>query len=179
MRSDVLLACHRNMLADFGGVPREILYDNMKTVVTQRDAYGRGRHRFQDAIWSFAGDCGYGPRLWQPARPQTKGKVERSIDYIASSFFHPFVPRLAMGGRVPSLEELNAEAAHWRGTVANVRIHGTTGEQPKARLPADHAAMTTYRAPQTRPEPVVAARWPRYPLQRSPRDYDAFLWEAG
>jgi transposase len=40
MRSEVLLACHQRMLADFGGVPREILYDNMKTVVTQRDAYG-------------------------------------------------------------------------------------------------------------------------------------------
>jgi len=178
MRSEVLLACHRNMLADFGGVPREILYDNMKTVVTLRDAYGRGRHRFQDAIWAFAGDCGYRPRLCQPARPQTKGKVERSIDYIANSFFHPFVTRLAMDGRLPGLEELNAEAHHWRATVANVRIHGTTGEQPKARLAADQAAMVPYQAPQTRPETVVAAQWPRYPLQRSPRDYDTFLREA-
>jgi len=56
MRSEALLACHQRMLADFGGIPREILYDNMKTVVTQRDAYGRGRHRFQDAIWAFAHD---------------------------------------------------------------------------------------------------------------------------
>lgn len=178
MRSEVLLACHRNMLADFGGVPREILYDNMKTVVTQRDAYGRGRHRFQDAIWAFAGDCGYRPRLCQPARPQTKGKVERSIDYIANSFFHPFVTRLAMDGRLPGLEELNAEAHHWRATVANVRIHGTTGERPKARLSADQAAMVPYRGPQARPQTVVAAQWPRYPLQRSPRDYDTFLREA-
>jgi len=178
MRSEVLVACHRNMLADFGGIPREILYDNMKTVVIQRDAYGRGRHRFQDDIWSFAGDCGYRPRLCQPARPQTKGKVERSINYIASSFFHPFVTRLAMEGRVPGLEELNAEVHHWRATVANVRIHGTTGEQPKARLAADQAAMVPYQVPQTRPETVVAAQWPRYPLQRSPRDYDTFLREA-
>ena len=179
MRSEVLIACHRRMLADFGGVPREILYDNMKTVVTQRDAYGRGRHRFQDAIWAFAAECGFRPRLCRPARPQTKGKVERSIDYIANSFFHPFVTRLAMAGRIPGLDELNAEARHWCGAVANIRVHGTTGEQPSVRLLKDQAAMQPYHPPQTEPGPVLAAQWPRYPLQRSPRAYDAFLREVG
>src|SRR5690606_28729103 len=85
MRAEVLVDCHRRMLGDFGGVPREILYDNMKTVVTHRDAYGRGRHRFHDAIWSLAAECGYRPKLCRPARPQTKGKVERAIDYIANA----------------------------------------------------------------------------------------------
>jgi transposase len=179
MRSEVLIACHQRMLADFGGVPREVLYDNMKTVVTQRDAYGRGRHRFQDAIWAFASDCGYRPRLCRPARPQTKGKVERSIDYIATSFFHPFVTRLAMEGRVPGLEELNAEARHWCATVANARCHGTTKARPRDRLPADQAAMLAYCAPPAVPDPVMASRWPRYPLQRSPKAYDAFLREMG
>lgn len=39
MRYDTLEECHRNAFSFFGGVPREILYDNMKTVVLQRDAY--------------------------------------------------------------------------------------------------------------------------------------------
>ncbi len=78
MRSEALLACHRRMFAAFGGVPREILYDNMKTVVTGRDAYGRGRHRFHDALWALAGECGFRPRLCRPRRPQSKDKVERS-----------------------------------------------------------------------------------------------------
>src|SRR5690606_38626582 len=43
MRAEVLADCHRRMLGDFGGVPREILYDNMKTVVTHRDARRRSR----------------------------------------------------------------------------------------------------------------------------------------
>ena len=100
-RAEVLVACHRRMFGAFGGVPREILYDNMKTVVTYRDAYGRGRHRFHDGIWALAGECGYRPRLCRPARPQTKGKVERSSDYVAQSFFHPFVsrPRGSPGSR--------------------------------------------------------------------------------
>ncbi|EII8432651.1 transposase, partial [Escherichia coli] len=37
MRYDTLETCHRNAFRFFGGVPREVLYDNMKTVVLQRD----------------------------------------------------------------------------------------------------------------------------------------------
>lgn len=178
MCSAVLIACHRRMFGAFGGVPREVLYDNMKTVVTERDAYGRGRHRFQSAIWGLAGDCGYRPRLCQPARPQTKGKVERSIDYIAKSFFYPYVTRLALDDRLPTLEELNAEALHWCGSVANVRLHGTTGERPVDRLVADQAGMQPYVAPNTVPSAQPARHWPRYPLQRSPKEYDKVLQEV-
>lgn len=178
MRSEVLIDCHRHMFRAFGGVPREVLYDNMKTVVTARDAYGRGRHRFQRAIWALAGDCGYRPRLCQPARPQTKGKVERSIDYIAKSFFYPFVTRLALEDRIPTLEELNAEVVHWCGAIANVRAHGTTGERPCDRLAADQAGMQPYVAPSTIPASQPARAWPRYPLQRSPKEYDRILQEV-
>lgn len=178
MRSEVLVACHRRMLGAFGGVPREILYDNMKTVVTRRDAYGRGRHRFHDGIWGLAGEYGYRPRLCRPARPQTKGKVERAIDYIARSFFHPYVTRLALDGRVPELDELNAEARLWCGAVANVRVHGTTKARPVDRLIEERQAMQPCAEPRTGPEAVVARQWPRYPLQRSPKDYDIVLQEV-
>ncbi len=43
MRYDTLETCHRNAFRFFGGVPREVLYDNMKTVVLQRDAYQTSR----------------------------------------------------------------------------------------------------------------------------------------
>ena len=166
------------MFTALGGVLREVLYADMRTVVPQRDAYPRGRHRFHDALWALAGECGFRPRLCRPRRPQTKGKVERTIDYVASSFFHPFVTRLALDGRVPGLDELNAEADLWRATVANVRCHGTTGSAPAARLAEEHAAMIPYVAPETVPTRVAAEHWPRYRVQRSPREYDAFLREV-
>lgn len=176
MRSQVLIDCHRRMLGAFGGVPREILYDNMRTVVTRRDAYGRGRHRFHDEIWDLAKECGFRPRLCRPYRPQTKGKVERCIDYIATSFFHPFVTRCAMEDRTPDLGELNAAARLWCAEVANVRIHGTTKERPSVLLLADQRAMIPYVQPQT---PATRdAHWPRHPLQRSPKCYDAILQEV-
>lgn len=175
-RSAVLIDCHRRMFGAFGGVPREILYDNMKTVVTHRNAYGRGRHRFHDGIWSLATECGYRPKLCRPYRPQTKGKVERAVDYIATSFFHPFVTRCALDGRIPDLDELNAEVRLWCAQVANVRVHGTTGEIPQERLVAERAAMAPYVAPEA--DVATDAVWPRHPLQRSPKTYDAILQEA-
>lgn len=53
MRYDTLEECHRNAFSFFGDVPREILYDNMKTVVLQRDAYQAGQHRFNPFLWQF------------------------------------------------------------------------------------------------------------------------------
>lgn len=46
-----LIRCHENAFAAFGGLPCEVLFDNMKTVVLERDSYGPpGRHRFHPAF---------------------------------------------------------------------------------------------------------------------------------
>lgn len=178
MRAEVLVACHRRMFQAFGGVPREILYDNMKTVVTKRDAYARGRHRFHDDLWSLAKDLGFRPVLCRPYRPKTKGKVERMVRYVAESFFHPLVTKLEMLDEPMDLERLNAEARTWCQAVANVRTHGTTGEQPVQRLQEDQAAMSPLPA-QPEAAPAMVFQWPRYTLQRSPREYEAVLAELG
>ena len=185
MKSATLIGCHERMFADFGGVTREVLYDNMRTVVSRRDAYGQGAHRFQDDLLALARRHGYRPRLCRPYRPQTKGKVERSIHYIANSFFHPLITRLAMEDVVPDLERLNAEATLWRQGVANVRVHGTTGERPAERLVEERAHLM---APVRSPVPLAVSEltderravigWPREPLQRSPREYEAVLEES-
>ncbi len=60
MRYDTLETCHRNAFR-FGGVPREVLYDNMKTVVLQRDAYQTGQHRFHPSLWQFGKEMGFSP----------------------------------------------------------------------------------------------------------------------
>ncbi len=180
MKSDVLIACHENMLTEFGGVPNEILYDNMKTVVCSRDAYGKSKHRFQTPLLELAGRHRFIPRLCRPYRPQTKGKVERSVSYIRHSFLVPLITRLAMDDIVPDLARLNAEARLWRDGVANVRIHATTGEIPAMRLieEREHLKALGLQPPpvprvetaETRPQ-----RWPRVQLQRSPKEYDAVL----
>src|SRR4029078_10826399 len=43
-RGETLIEAHENAFLAFGGTPREVLYDNMRTVVLERHGYGRGRH---------------------------------------------------------------------------------------------------------------------------------------
>jgi transposase len=45
-RVETLIEAHENAFLAYGGTPREVLYDNMRTVVLERHGYGRGRHRF-------------------------------------------------------------------------------------------------------------------------------------
>lgn len=45
-----LVECHKEAFEYFGGVPHEILYDNMKTVIIERDGYGLGKHRFNSGM---------------------------------------------------------------------------------------------------------------------------------
>lgn len=92
-RFDTLKACHENAFAYFQGVPTEVLYDNMKTVILQRNAYGRGLHQFHPGLWDLAKQTGFTPRLCQPYRARTKGKVERFIRYLRHSFYVPLAKK--------------------------------------------------------------------------------------
>lgn len=61
----------------FGGVPQEILFDNAKAIMIERDAYGEGRHRWNAQLLAMAQDYGFVARACRPYRARTKGKVER------------------------------------------------------------------------------------------------------
>lgn len=73
-KQDTFIACHENAFAYFGGMTKEILYDNAKTVALKHDRDGIV---FTPALLDFAFASGLKPRVCRPARPQTKGKVER------------------------------------------------------------------------------------------------------
>jgi len=140
-RLDTLLVCHEHAFAFFGGVPRKVLYDNMKTVVVARDAYGPGEHCLQAGFVDFAGHYGFQPRLCRPYRAQTKGKVERFIHYLRYSFYHPLSSRLAQAGLALDVHTANREVLGWLREVANRRRHATTGAVPAERLAQERAQL--------------------------------------
>lgn len=140
-RFESLRHCHEQAFDAFGGVPMEVLYDNMRTVVQQRNVYGRGMHRFHPGLNDLAHHYTFLPRLCRPYRAKTKGKVERSIGYVRRSFFVPLVSRYRQLGQPLDLEVLNLEFARWLALTANVRVHGTTGEVPRERLVRERPAL--------------------------------------
>ena len=72
MKVATLIACHEHAFAAFGGVPRHVLYDNMKTVILERDAYGEGEHRYHAGFLDYARHCGFVIKLCRPYRARTK-----------------------------------------------------------------------------------------------------------
>jgi hypothetical protein len=96
------------------GVPSEILYDNMKNVVTRRSG---GRVEFNGEFLHFAQHYQFQPIACPPYSPWVKGKVERPIHYIRERFWrgYPF----------DSLPRANHDLWDWLNETANVRCHGT------------------------------------------------------
>lgn len=144
-RFDTLKACHENAFAYFQGVPKEVLYDNMKTVILQRNAYGHGLHQFHPGLWDLAKQTGFSPRVCQPYRAKTKGKVERFIRYLRHSFYVPLVSQLKQAGLTLDVETANIEVLKWLRDVANVREHQTTLEQPLFRWQQEIAVLQPYQ----------------------------------
>jgi len=133
-RVETLIEAHENAFLAFGGTPREVLYYNMRTVVLQRHAYGRGHHRFHPGLLNFARHCGFQPRLCAPYRAQTKGKGERFIRYLRESFWVPLSSRLAQEGLIIDRETANLLVSlhiefFWRSRIRGKRRcqHDDTG----------------------------------------------------
>jgi len=87
-RVETLIAAHENAFLAFGGTPREVLYDNMRTVVLERHGYGRGRHRFHPGFLDFAGIVvsGRGCARRIGRRPRAKWSGSSVICARASGF---------------------------------------------------------------------------------------------
>jgi transposase len=101
---------HVDAFSQWGGVPREILYDNLKSAVLERmgDAI-----RFNPQLLEFAAHYRFAPKPVAVARGNQKGRVERSIQYIRHSFF--------AARQWDGLEDLNNQAMVWCKEIAGGR----------------------------------------------------------
>jgi len=122
---------HVQAFAELGGVPRVLLYDNLKSAVLERVG---DTIRFHPTLLALAGHYCFEPRPVAPARGNEKGRVERAIQYIRHAFF--------AGRHFTDLADLNAQADTWcRGEACDRRCPedrtlrvGQAFDQEQARL---------------------------------------------
>ena len=115
----------------FEGIPEEMLVDNPKALVTMHNSQTR-EVTFSPKFSAFARYWGFRPKACAPYRARTKGKDERGVGYVKHN---------AIAGRsFGTLAELRAHLRWWMREVADVRVHGTTGERPIDRFVAAEAA---------------------------------------
>jgi transposase len=123
-----LQLCHINAFQTLG-IPKTIVYDNMKTVVSHRTKNENGEREvhFNAAFKDFARYYQFEPIACPPYWPRAKGKVEATIKYVRNYF-----PRVSPKQPL-TLQELNKRLQHWVKEHAHERIHGSTHEKPSAR----------------------------------------------
>jgi transposase len=110
-RMENFLRGHVGAFTAWMGVPRVLLYDNLKSAVLERrgDAI-----RFHPTLLGFAGHYRYEPRPVAVARGNEKGRVERAIRYVRDSFF--------AARSFTDIDDLNAQAEIWcNGQAADRR----------------------------------------------------------
>jgi transposase len=130
MQLPILMRCHMRAFEFFGGIPKSVLYDNMAQV---RLPHTKQLHpEFVD----FAAHYGYSIKTHRVRRPRTKGKCERMVSYVKDNFLN--------GRTFVDHADVEAQAMHWLDTVANVRVHETTGERPLDLLPTEKEHLTPF-----------------------------------
>jgi hypothetical protein len=166
----------------FGGVPQELLFDQLKAVIADDDRPNGGKILENPEFLRFAAHWGFRIRACRPYRAKTKGKVERPVSYIRGNFLY--------GREFLGDGDLNAEALAWLERTANARVHGTTHEVPRERFERDeraflrplaarpyHSLVLPERA--TRRTPLMAFCSPRVLVERRPLVAYARLTEEG
>jgi transposase len=132
----------------FGGVPHELLCDQMKSVIT-RDLRLEGGALIRNLEFlRFAHHWGFTPRACRPYRAQTKGKVERPVQYLRGNFVY--------GRTFLHDADLEEQRARWLDGVANVRVHATTHERPRDRFDRDERLLLSPVATQPYTSLIVA-----------------------
>lgn len=127
-----LLRCHMEAFEHFGGAPREILYDRMKTAVLGEPEAGRGVV-YNAKLLALGAHYGFVPRACQPYRAKTKGKVERPYRYVRADFF--------MARRFVDIADMNRQLWQWLDGVANARRHGTTERIVREHFEQERAVL--------------------------------------
>jgi len=126
------LSCHRNALEYFGGTPRTMLIDNLKTGVLHHPVGGQAT--FHPRYLDFAAHYGFEPRACNVRKANEKGRVENGVGYVKKNF-------LAGLDIPPGLEAMNTAARHWMESIANVRIHAETRQTPLALFAVEKPAL--------------------------------------
>lgn len=151
---------HVEAFAHFEGAPRIVLYDNLKSVVLDRV----GAHvRFHPRILELAGHYHFEPRPCAPYRGNEKGKVERAIQYLRTSFFP--------ARRFADVDDLNRQLDGWIADVADARMHPERDRRTvREHLDAERACLVPLPAHPFATDHVTAVRSGKQPYVRFDRN---------
>lgn len=118
-RLETLIKELENAFAYFGGVPKRIKVDNMKTAILRNQHYDL---EFNQDFLEFAYHYNTVIVPCTPYSPEQKGTVESGIKYLQGNFIS--------GRTFTDSADMKQQLTAWMTNYANQRIHGTTRKVP-------------------------------------------------
>lgn len=130
MTIESFLEGHARTFEWLGGVPRECVYDNLRSVVARRED--------QQVVWNrrflhLRGHYGFHATACTPATPREKGSVEAAVRHLKTGFWP--VRRFA------ELRELDEQYTDWRDRTCNRRTHASGRFPVEERLAQERQAL--------------------------------------
>jgi transposase len=125
------LACHQHAFEFFGGIPKKLMIDNLKSAVLFR--FTGKSPVFNPKYLDFADHYGFAIAPCNVGKGNEKGRVENGVGYVKKNFLS--------GLDIPDFAAIHPAAFLWRDTIANVRIHNTTHEKPVDLFPKDKSCL--------------------------------------
>ncbi len=120
----------------FGGVPLRAVFDNPKTVVTDRRG---GTIHWNPTFAHVPVDYGFGVELCWPRRANQKGSVENLVGWVKGSFFKV--------RRFHDRQDLEQQLIAWLEEANTQRPSRATNEIPAARMPAERQRFSPLTMP--------------------------------
>ena len=135
------LACHQHAFEYFGGIPKSVMVDNLKSAVLEhkRGETPRWNPRYAD----FAHDSGFEIIACNPRAPQEKGRVENGVGYVKKNFL--------AGKQFKDFHHIAPSARQWLDVIANERQHRVTNQKPRILWESEkpHLHRLPLNSPQT------------------------------
>lgn len=113
-------------------MPRDVLLDNAKALILHHDRASREVVP-HPRLHAFARHWGFRIRACAPYRAHTKGRDERGVGYVKRN--------ANAGRRFATWSAMEAHLEAWTREIADVRVHGTTGETPRQRFERNEAMV--------------------------------------
>src|SRR5262245_13525879 len=158
MTIESFLEGHARAFEWLEGVPRECVYDNLRSVVARRDHH---EVVWNPRFWHLRGHYAFHATACTPATPREKGSVEAAVRYLKTGFWP--------ARRFDSLGELDGQYADWRDEVCNRRRHASGRFPVERRLEEERRAL--------RPLPPERFDWSAARIVRVP--IDGYLRHGG
>jgi transposase len=130
MTAESFLEGHVALFDWLGGVPRECVYDNLRSVVAKRE---RDEVRWNQRFLHLRGHYAFHSTACTPATPREKGSVEGGVRHLKTGFWP--------ARRISSLQDLDEQYADWRERICNRRLHSTGRFLVGERLAEEREAL--------------------------------------